>query len=98
MAAARVPWWTWTWPLLALVGLLMTPFVGCGGFSALAAGAALIATVFAAVYHAEVVAHRTGEPFGTLILAAAVTVVETALIVSAMLAAPADNAGLARDT
>jgi Ca2+:H+ antiporter len=63
-----------------------------------AAGAALILTVFAAVYHAEVVAHRTGEPFGTLVLAVAVTVIELALIVSVMLAAPADKAGLARDT
>jgi Ca2+:H+ antiporter len=54
--------------------------------------------VFAAVYHAEVVAHRTGEPFGTLVLALAVTVIESALIVSVMLTAPADNAALARDT
>ncbi len=52
----------------------------------------------AAVYHAEVVAHRTGEPFGTLVLAVAVTVIETALIVSVMLSAPAESAGLARDT
>jgi hypothetical protein len=36
--------------------------------------------VLAAVYHAEVVAHRTGEPFGTLVLAVAVTVIEVALI------------------
>src|SRR5215470_8136446 len=98
MAAARVPWWTWTWPILAWVVLLTTPFVDFGGFTALAAGAALIATVFAAVYHAEVVAHRTGEPFGTLILAAAVTVIEVALIVSVMIAAPTEKAGLARDT
>src|SRR5262249_25510886 len=42
--------------------------------------------------------HRTGEPFGTLVLAVAVTVIEVALIVSIMVAAPADNAGLARDT
>jgi Ca2+:H+ antiporter len=54
--------------------------------------------VFAAVYHAEVVAHRVGEPFGTLVLALAVTVIETALIVSVMIAAPSENAGLARDT
>jgi Ca2+:H+ antiporter len=39
----------------------MTPFASVGGLIAAAAGAALIATVFAAVYHAEVVAHRTGE-------------------------------------
>jgi Ca2+:H+ antiporter len=54
--------------------------------------------VFAAVYHAEVVAHRTGEPFGTLVLAVAVTIIEVALIVSVMIAAPAEKAGLARDT
>jgi Ca2+:H+ antiporter len=78
--------------------LLMTPFAGVGGFVAAAAGAALIATVFAAVYHAEVVAHRTGEPFGTLVLAVAVTVIEVALIVSVMVADPGNKAGLARDT
>jgi Ca2+:H+ antiporter len=83
---------------LAWVILLLTPFVDAGGLIAAAAGAALIATVFAAVYHAEVVAHRTGEPFGTLVLAVAVTVIEVALIVSVMVAAPADKAGLARDT
>jgi Ca2+:H+ antiporter len=54
--------------------------------------------VFAAVYHAEVVAHRTGEPFGTLVLAVAVTVIEVSLIVSLMAAAPAENVALARDT
>jgi Ca2+:H+ antiporter len=54
--------------------------------------------VFAAVYHAEVVAHRTGEPFGTLVLAVAVTIIEVALIVSVMVSAPAEKAGLARDT
>ena len=46
---------------------------------------ALIATVFAAVYHAEVVAHRVGEPFGSLVLALAVTIIEVALIVSVMI-------------
>ena len=46
------------------------PFSGTGSVIALAA-VALMATVFAAVYHAEVVAHRTGEPFGTLVLAVA---------------------------
>jgi Ca2+:H+ antiporter len=98
MAAARTPWWAWAWPVLAWVILLMTPFAGAGGLIAAASGAAVVATVFAAVYHAEVVAHRTGEPFGTLILAVAVTVIEVALIVSVMVAAPAEKAGLARDT
>lgn len=47
---------------------------------------ALLAGVLAAVHHAEVVAHRVGEPFGTLVLAVAVTIIEVALIVSLMLA------------
>ena len=98
MAAARTPWWTWTWPALAWLMLVMAPVLGSGGPIATIAGVALLATVFAAVYHAEVVAHRVGEPFGTLILALAVTVIETALIVSVMIAAPAEKAGLARDT
>jgi len=96
MAAA--PWWTWTWPVLAWVLMLVMAFVGSNGFLAAVAGVLLIATVFAAVYHAEVVAHRTGEPFGTLVLAVAVTVIEVALIVSVMVTAPAEKATLPRDT
>jgi Ca2+:H+ antiporter len=98
MAAARTPWWSWAWLALAWVILLSMPFAGAVGFMPAAAGAAVIGTVFAAVYHAEVVAHRTGEPFGTLVLAVAVTVLEVALIVSVMVTAPAEKAGLARDT
>jgi Ca2+:H+ antiporter len=98
MVATRTPWWTWTWPGLAWLLFSMIPFIGTGGLVGGIAGVVLLATVFAAVYHAEVVAHRVGEPFGTLILALAVTVIETALIVSVMIAAPAEKAGLARDT
>jgi Ca2+:H+ antiporter len=50
------------------------------------------------VHHAEVVAHRVGEPFGTLVLAVAVTVIEVALIVSLMLAGGPNASALARDT
>ncbi len=60
--------------------------------------AGLIAVVTAAVHHAEVVAHRVGEPFGTLVLAVAITVIEVALVVSIMLAGGADKAALARDS
>ena len=95
---AQTPWWAWTWPALAWVVLVLVSFVGASGFLAAFAGAALVATVFAAVYHAEVVAHRTGEPFGTLVLAVCVTVIEVALIVSVLTAAPAEKAGIARDT
>jgi Ca2+:H+ antiporter len=58
----------------------------------------LIACVVAAVHHAEVVAHRVGEPFGTLVLAVAITVIEVGLIVSLMLAGGPATAALARDT
>src|SRR5262249_51914848 len=54
--------------------------------------------VLAAVHHAEVVAHRVGEPFGTLVLALAVTVIEAALVVSMMLAGGPEKATLARDS
>jgi len=86
------------WPVSGWAVLLMAFFLGSRGFIAAVAGVALLGSVFAAVYHAEVIAHRVGEPFGTLILALAVTVIETALIVSIMIATPAESAGLARDT
>ncbi len=59
---------------------------------------ALIAAVIAAVHHAEVVAHRVGEPFGTLVLAIAITIIEVALIVTIMLTGGPDKATLPRDT
>jgi Ca2+:H+ antiporter len=59
----------------------------------------LTGAVAAAVHHAELIAHRVGEPFGTLILAVAVTVIEVGLILSLMLSAPDGGASaLARDT
>lgn len=64
----------------------------------LACAAALIGAVIASVHHAEVVAHRLGEPFGTLVLALAITVIEVALIVSLMLSGGAATAALPRDT
>lgn len=60
--------------------------------------AGLVGSVIVSVHHAEVIAHRVGEPFGTLVLALAVTVIEVALIVSMMLSGGADASGLARDT
>jgi Ca2+:H+ antiporter len=56
------------------------------------------AAVLAAVHHAEVVAHRVGEPLGSLVLAVAVTVIEVALIVTLMIAGGPGTASLARDT
>lgn len=96
--ATRIPWWAWTWPSIACVVLVLQVIFGSGGPLAVGAAFALIATVFAAVYHAEVVACRVGEPFGTLVLALAVTIIEVALIVSVMITGGPDKAGLARDT
>jgi Ca2+:H+ antiporter len=58
----------------------------------------LVGAVLAAVHHAEVVAHRVGEPFGSLVLAVAVTVIEVALIVTLMVSGSKDTTTLARDT
>jgi Ca2+:H+ antiporter len=92
------PWWSWAWPLAACVLVGLATLTGLNAALVVIADIVLIATVFAGVYHAEVVAHRVGEPFGTLILAVAVTIIEVALIVSVMIAQPAEKAGLARDT
>jgi Ca2+:H+ antiporter len=62
------------------------------------AAVALVVAVLAAVHHAEVVAHRTGEPFGTLVLAVAVTVIEVSLILSLMVSGGTAAATLPRDT
>jgi Ca2+:H+ antiporter len=71
--------------------------VGVGTFLAVLCSAALVGAVFAAVHHAEVVAHRVGEPLGTLVLALAVTAIEAALILSMMMAGGEDMAVLPRD-
>lgn len=68
-----------------------------GLFYALAA-IVLIGAVFAAVHYAEVIAHKVGEPFGTLVLALCVTVIEVALIVLMMVSAGKGGGTLARDT
>ena len=61
-------------------------------------GILLVTSVLSAVHHAEVVAHRVGEPFGTIILAIAITIIEVALIISLMIAGGGDTIFLARDT
>jgi Ca2+:H+ antiporter len=58
----------------------------------------LVVAVIAAVHQAEVIAHKVGEPLGTLVLAVCVTIIEVALIVSIMLSAGADGALIARDS
>ncbi|MEJ1935182.1 hypothetical protein WDZ92_33725 [Nostoc sp. NIES-2111] len=57
----------------------------------------LIGAVFAAVHQAEIVAIRIGEPYGTLVLTIAVTIIEVSLVVSMMLHGE-NNPTLARDS
>jgi len=97
-SVTRTPWWSWAWPLAAWVLLGLQYVIPSYGVLTLLEAATLFATVFAAVYHAEVVAHRVGEPFGSLVLALAVTIIEVALIVSVMITSVKDTSGLARDT
>jgi Ca2+:H+ antiporter len=86
-------------PAVAAVVLLMAALHwGSGAIFLACLAAALAACVFAAVHHAEVVAHRVGEPYGTLVLALAVTLIEVALIVSLMIAGGEEAIALARDT
>jgi Ca2+:H+ antiporter len=91
-------------PVLAILLFAATSFPGIG-FSHSAGGyffaavllVILFGTVFAAVHHAEVIAHRIGEPYGTLILTLSVTIIEVAMIASIMLGEKAVPT-LARDT
>ncbi|MGO9927152.1 MAG: calcium:proton antiporter [Mycobacterium sp.] len=96
----RVTWTSWTTvvPVLALVALVLTLGMEAGPVLAAVEAAFLIGAVLAAVHHAEVVAHRVGEPFGSLVLAAAVTVIELALILALMASGGHEGATLARDT
>ena len=95
---SRIPVWAWAWPLIATL-VLAAYFVFHPGAPFLAIEVvALIATVFASVHHAEVIAHAAGEPLGTLVLSLAVTIIEVSLIVSIMLTSDEGNEVLARDT
>jgi Ca2+:H+ antiporter len=92
-----MPLWTWLVPVVSLALLAAALAAGVGTLLALLCSAVLVAAVIAAVHHAEVVAHRVGEPFGTLVLAVAVAAIETALILSMMIAGGDDMAELPRD-
>jgi Ca2+:H+ antiporter len=92
----RVPLYTIILPVLGMATWLafgkveLTPL-------ALLVAAVLLGNVMAAVHHAEVVAIRVGEPFGTLVLALSVTVIEVGLIISIMLSGK-PSATLLRDS
>ncbi len=97
MKLLGLPAWTIAFPVAGIVAVAAS-IANRGVIGLALAAVILIGAVIAAVHHAEVVAHRVGEPFGTLVLAVAVTVIEVALIVSLMLSNPDGAAVLARDT
>ena len=90
--------WTTVAPPLAMVALVLAWGRDLGIVPVVLVAVVLATAVLAAVHHAEVVAHRVGEPFGSLVLAVAVTVIEVALIVTLMASGGKDSASLARDT
>jgi Ca2+:H+ antiporter len=90
--------WTVLVPVLAIVALALTWGQEPGPALVSVVAVLLAGAVLAAVHHAEVVAHRVGEPFGSLVLAVAVTVIEVALIVTLMVSGGPETATLARDT
>jgi Ca2+:H+ antiporter len=90
--------WTVVVPVVAVVLLAVTWGEQPGPILIALQAALLIGAALAAVNHAEVVAHRVGEPFGSLVLAGAVTVIEVALIVELMASGGNEAATLARDT
>ncbi|THV27898.1 calcium:proton antiporter [Glycomyces paridis] len=98
--AKRSPLLSWTViaPILGIAVLAATWGRESSSLMVIIAAIALGATVLAAVHHAEVVAHRVGEPYGSLVLAVAVTVIEVALIVTVMASGGHDASTLARDT
>lgn len=89
--------WTTTVPILTCIlylsGLLDNNFT----FQMIAAGL-LMLCVMSAVHHSEIIAHRVGEPFGTIILAISVTIIEVSIIISLMTTGGTEYASFARDT
>ncbi|MCX4631518.1 ionic transporter y4hA [Streptomyces sp. NBC_01443] len=90
--------WTVVVPVVALLALVFSWGRDLPGFAVVLVALCLGGAVLAAVHHAEVVALRVGEPFGSLVLAVAVTVIEVALIVTLMADGGDKTASLARDT
>jgi len=91
--------WVWVLPLLGVVALVATWERELPAALYLLVGLVLVGVVLAAVHHAEIVAHRVGEPYGSLVLAVAVTVIEVGLIITLMLGkSSVDTSTLARDT
>ena len=90
-------WTSWV-PVLAVLTLIVAWGRDLPPALVVISAVLLAAAVLAAVHHAEVVAHKVGEPFGSLVLAVAVTIIEVALIVTLMISGGEKAQSLARDT
>ena len=95
---STLSYWTALVPVIALAVLATAWGREISGVFVVLVSALLAGAVLAAVHHAEVVAHRVGEPYGSLVLAIAVTVIEVALIVTLMISGQGKTETLARDT
>jgi Ca2+:H+ antiporter len=95
---SRFHLWTVVVPIAGLIDLALVWGSHPENASIVIVAILLGLTVLSAVHHAEVIAHRVGEPFGSLVLAVAVTVIEVALIVTLMVSGGEGTETLARDT
>jgi Ca2+:H+ antiporter len=101
MVARLSPWlrdWTIVVPIVGAVLVVLAWGLQPGPVLIVLFAGLLAASVLAAVHHAEILAHRVGEPFGSLLLAVAVTIIEVGLIVTLMTSGGERTASLARDT
>lgn len=89
--------WTITLPVLACL-LFFSGYIHDIIIFQILAGLLLIGSVMSAVHHSEIVAHRVGEPYGTIILAVAITIIEVSVIISLMVSGGSEETSLARDT
>ena len=89
--------WTIIIPILAWL-LFFSGLIDNSSIFQLIASGLLILSVMSAVHHSEIIAEKVGEPYGTIILAISITVIEVSIIVSLMVTEGEEAASLARDT
>lgn len=89
--------WTTTLPIVGAL-LYVSGFSNSTTLFQVLAGILLIGSVLSAVHHSEIIAHPVGEPYGTIILAVAITIIEVSVIVSLMISGGDQAISLARDT
>ena len=89
--------WTTSLPIITCI-LYFSGLLHNNVFFQILAGILLLFCVMSAVHHSEIVAHRVGEPYGTIILAVSITIIEVSIIISLMITGGKEYASFARDT